>query len=178
MIKRAMPVIVPAEAGVPVNPSALVREIIVASGSVPSESSTLGTCLRRDSSVYVCFRCATSAFKSRPPIADCYFLGHRGAPDDESDMPPASEPSRQTGVSLSTIPNSCSAHTGQPAEDGIETVARLIDLAGPSRTVTINVPLFSIDKIAFTDAVEFDQRAGATTRKRGVPKDRQKIQCL
>ncbi len=73
-------------------------------------------------------------------------------------MPPASEPSRQTAVSISTTPSACSAHIGQPADEGIETIVRLIDLGGLSRIVTINVPLFSIDKIVFTDAVELDQK--------------------
>ena len=48
--------------------------------------------------------------------------------------------------------------TWKPAEDGNGTILRLIDLGGPSRTVTINVPLLSIGKISTTDAVERDQK--------------------
>jgi alpha-mannosidase len=48
--------------------------------------------------------------------------------------------------------------TWKPAEDGNGTILRLIDLGGPSRTVTINVPLFSIGKISTADAVERDQK--------------------
>jgi hypothetical protein len=49
--------------------------------------------------------------------------------------------------------------TWKPAEDGNGTILRLIDLGGPSRTVTINVPLLSIGKISTTDAVERDQKS-------------------
>ncbi|HEY2469023.1 MAG TPA: polysaccharide lyase family protein [Terracidiphilus sp.] len=48
--------------------------------------------------------------------------------------------------------------TWKPAEDGNGTILRLIDLGGQSRTVTINVPLISIEKISLTDAVERDQK--------------------
>ena len=48
--------------------------------------------------------------------------------------------------------------TWKPAEDGDGTILRLIDLGGRSRIVTISVPLLSIDKVAFTDAVERDQK--------------------
>jgi alpha-mannosidase len=49
--------------------------------------------------------------------------------------------------------------TWKPAEDGNGTVLRFIDLGGPSRTVAVHVPLFSIAKVTLTDAVERDQKS-------------------
>jgi hypothetical protein len=46
--------------------------------------------------------------------------------------------------------------TWKPAEDGNGTILRFIDLGGEARNVSINVPLFSIEKISSTDAVERD----------------------
>jgi hypothetical protein len=48
--------------------------------------------------------------------------------------------------------------TWKPAEDGNGTILRFIELGGQSRTVTINLPLFSLRKIISTDAVERDQQ--------------------
>jgi len=48
--------------------------------------------------------------------------------------------------------------TWKAAEDGNGTILRLIDPGGPSLTVTINVPMLSIEKISSTDAVERDQK--------------------
>ena len=52
--------------------------------------------------------------------------------------------------------------TWKPAEDGNGTVLRFIDLGGPSRSVAVHVPLFSIAKVTLTDAVERDQKPIAT----------------
>jgi hypothetical protein len=49
--------------------------------------------------------------------------------------------------------------TWKPAEDGVGTILRLIDLGGLARTATINVPLLSIGKVFGTDAVERDQKS-------------------
>jgi alpha-mannosidase len=46
--------------------------------------------------------------------------------------------------------------TWKPAEDGNGTILRFIDLGGEARNVSIHVPLFSIEKISSTDAVERD----------------------
>ena len=48
--------------------------------------------------------------------------------------------------------------TWKPAEDGNGTILRFIDLGGPSRTISVNVPLISIERIFSTDAVERDQK--------------------
>ncbi|MDE3199590.1 MAG: hypothetical protein KGN79_01615 [Acidobacteriota bacterium] len=47
--------------------------------------------------------------------------------------------------------------TWKPAEDGNGTILRLIDLGGEARSVTVHVPVISIEKAVLTDAVERDK---------------------
>ncbi len=47
--------------------------------------------------------------------------------------------------------------TWKPAEDGNGTILRMIDLGGQARTVTVHVPVISIEKVMLTDAVERDK---------------------
>ncbi|HWA93370.1 MAG TPA: polysaccharide lyase family protein [Terracidiphilus sp.] len=47
--------------------------------------------------------------------------------------------------------------TWKPAVDGNGTILRLIDLGGQTRTVTVHVPVISIEKAVLTDAVERDK---------------------
>lgn len=48
--------------------------------------------------------------------------------------------------------------TWKPAEDGVGTILRLIDLGGSPRTVTIRVPSLSLGKVFRTDSVERNQK--------------------
>jgi alpha-mannosidase len=45
----------------------------------------------------------------------------------------------------------------KPAEDGNGTILRFIDLGGATRTVTVEAPLFDLQKAFQTDAVERNQ---------------------
>ena len=48
--------------------------------------------------------------------------------------------------------------TWKPAENGHGTILRFLDLGGKARTVTITMPLFTLQRVIQTDAVERDQK--------------------
>jgi alpha-mannosidase len=52
--------------------------------------------------------------------------------------------------------------TWKPAEDGDGTILRLIDLGGPSRTISVKISLLTNNKVFETDAVERNQKPLAT----------------
>ena len=48
--------------------------------------------------------------------------------------------------------------TWKPAEDGKGTILRFLDLGGRARTVTVTMPLFTLQRVIETDAVERNQK--------------------